>query len=118
SNAFWSAGYPILHNIVDGDPATQDVLAVRALQEPDLMQIYLDTMLECADFALQGASPTDPGWLEAEISREYDQIHAAALEDTAIFSNDEFEQGVVDLLTFARTRSDSVRQQVDAARGR
>ena len=118
SNAFWSADYPILHNILDGDPAKQNVLAVRAMQEPDLMQIYLDTMLECADFALQGASPTDPGWLEAEISREYNQIHAAALEDTAIFTNDEFEQGVVEILTFARTRSDSVRKQVAAARGR
>lgn len=115
SNAFWSPGYPILHNIVDGDPAKQNVLVVRALQEPDLLQIYLDTMLECADFALQGASPTDPGWLEAEITREYSQIHAAALQDTSLYTNDEFEQGVVDLVTFARTRSDLVRQQVAGA---
>src|SRR5262249_44354782 len=32
SNAFWSPDYPILHNIVDGDPAKQNVLAVRAMQ--------------------------------------------------------------------------------------
>jgi spore coat protein CotH len=117
SNAFWSADYPILHNIVDGDPAKQNVLVVRALQEPDLMQIYLDTMLECGNFALQGASPTDPGWLEAEITREYNQVHEAALQDTSLYTNDEFEQGVQDLLTFARTRSDLVRQQVNAVRG-
>src|SRR5215471_12123196 len=117
SNSFWAADYPILHNIVDGPPEKQNLLAVRALQEPDLLQIYLDTMLECADFAVQGATPTDPGWLEAEITREYSQIHAAALEDTTLYTNDEFEQGVLNLLTFARTRSDLVRQQVAAARG-
>jgi len=117
SNSFWSAGYPILHNIVDGPPEKQNLLAVRALQEPDLLQIYLDAMLECADFAVQGATPTDPGWLEAEMTREYSQIHAAALEDTTLYTNDEFEQGVLNLLTFARTRSDLVRQQVAAARG-
>lgn len=116
SNVFWSADYPILHNIADGAPDKQNVLAVRALQEPDLLQIYLDTMLECADFALQGATPTDPGWLEIEITREYNQIHAAALEDTAIYTNDEFEQGVLDMLAFARSRSDLVRQQVAAVR--
>jgi spore coat protein CotH len=116
SNAFWSVDYPILHNIIDGAVEKQNVLVVRAMQEPDLLQIYLDAMLESANFAIQGATPTDPGWLEAEITREYGQIHAAALEDTAIFTNDEFEQGVVDLITFARLRSSSVRQQV-AARG-
>jgi hypothetical protein len=118
SNAFWSADYPILHNIVDGPVEKQNVLAVRAMQEPDLLQLYLDVMLECADFAVQGATSSDPGWLEAEITREYNQIHAAALEDTAIFSNDAFEQAVQDLLTFARMRSDLVRQQVAAVRGR
>jgi CotH protein len=117
SNAFWSVDYPILHNIVDGTVEKQNVLAVRALQEPDLLQIYLDAMLESANFAEQGATASDPGWLEAEMAREYGQIHAAALEDTFIFSNDQFEQGVVDLISFARSRSGSVRQQVAAARG-
>ena len=117
SNAFWAGDYPILHNIVDGAVEKQNVLAVRAMQEPDLFQLYLDTMLECADFALQGATPTDPGWLEAEITREYGQIHAAALEDTSLYTNDQFEQAVLDMIAFARTRSDSVRRQVAAARG-
>jgi spore coat protein CotH len=117
SNAFWSADYPILHNIVDGLPEKQNVLAVRAMQEPDLRQIYLDAMIESANFAMQGATPTDPGWLEAEVTREYNQIHAAALEDTSLYTNDEFEQAVQDMLFFARTRSASVQQQVAAARG-
>jgi spore coat protein CotH len=117
SNAFWSPDYPILHNIVDGAPEKQNVLAVRAMQEPDLLQTYLDTLLESASFALQGATATDPGWLEAEVTREYGQIHAAALEDTSIYTNDQFEQAVQDLLVFARTRSGSVQQQVATARG-
>jgi spore coat protein CotH len=116
SNAFWSPDYPILHNIVDGAPEKLNVLAVRAMQEPDLLQTYLDALLESASFALQGATATDPGWLEAEVTREYGQIHAAALEDTSIYTNDEFEQAVQDLLVFARTRSGSVQQQVATAR--
>jgi hypothetical protein len=81
------------------------------------LQLYLDTMLECATFAQQGATPSDPGWLEAEINREYDQIHAAALADTSIFTNDEFEQAVLDMKSFAQLRSSAVQQQVAAARG-
>src|SRR5262245_19088444 len=116
SNAFWSVGYPILHNIVDGPVEKQNLLAVRALQEPDLLQLYLDTMLDCAAFALQGATQSDPGWLEAEITREYNQIHTAALEDISLYSNDEFEQAVLDMMSFARVRSDSVQQQIASLR--
>jgi len=116
SNAFWSVDYPILHNIVDGPVEKQNLLAVRALQEPDLLQLYLDTMRECAAFALQGATPSDPGWLEAEIAREYNQIHTAALEDTSLYTNDEFEQAVLDMMSFARLRSDSVQQQIASLR--
>jgi spore coat protein CotH len=115
SNAFWSADYPILHNIVDGPDDKRNVLAARALQEPDLLKLYLDTMLECATFALQGATPSDPGWLEAEINREYDQIHTAALADTSLYTNDEFEQAVLDMKSFAQLRSSAVQQQVAAA---
>jgi len=117
SNAFWALDYPIFHNIVDGPEDHRNLLAVRALQEPDLLQLYLDTMLECAAFALQGATPDAPGWLEAEINREYDQIHAAALADTSIFSNDEFEQAILFMRSFAQTRSGNVQQQVAVARG-
>ena len=70
-----------------------------------------------ATFALQGATPSDPGWLEAEINREYDQIHAAALADTSIFTNAEFEQAILFMRSFAQTRSGSVQHQVAAARG-
>jgi spore coat protein CotH len=116
SNAFFDVNFSIFRNIVDGPEDGRSLLAVRALQESDLLQLYLDTMLECGNFALQGAAPDQPGWLEAEINREYDQIHAAALEDTFIFTNADFEQAIVDLQNFARTRSAIVAAQVAAAR--
>jgi len=117
SNAFWDVNYSIVRNIVDGPEDHRNLLVLRAFQEPDLLQLYFDTLLESAAFAMQGATPDQPGWLEAEVSREYDQIHAAALEDTILYTNDEFEQAVSDLLTFARNRSAVVAAQVAAARG-
>jgi len=116
SNAFFDVNFSIFRNIVDGAEDHRNLLAVRALQEPDLLQLYLDTMLECGNFAVQGAAPDQPGWLETEINREYDQIHAAALEDTFVFTNADFEQAIVDLQNFARTRSAIVAAQVAAAR--
>ena len=46
----------------------------------------------------------------------YHQIHAAALEDAFIFSNAEFEQAALELMSFARDRSGVVRRQVANAR--
>jgi hypothetical protein len=117
SNAFWDVNFSIFHNIVDGPEDHRNLLVVRALQEPDLFQIYLDTMLDCAAFALQGAAPDQAGWLEVEVNREYDQIHAAALADTSLYTNAEFEQAILDLKYFAQNRSGIVQTQVAAARG-
>jgi len=47
------------------------------------------------------------------VSTQYDRIHSAARSDTLKpFSNDQFEASIEDLETFARNRSDSVRQMV------
>jgi spore coat protein CotH len=123
SNTFWeNANYSIFRNIEFGPVEKRNRLVLRAFQEPDLRQLYLDTLLECAASAAEGATPeigstpAQPGWLEQEIIREYDQIRAAALADTLIFSNSQFEAGIEDVKAFARGRSDSVRQQVAAAR--
>jgi hypothetical protein len=97
-------------------------LVLRALQEPDLRQLYLDTLLECAASAEEGSAaatvttPAQPGWLEREIGREYEQIRAAALEDQLIFTYEQFETGIEDVKAFARARSDAVRLQVAAHR--
>jgi spore coat protein CotH len=121
SNTFWSTDYPVFHNIADGPVERRNLLVLRAFQEPDLLDIYLRTLLEAADSAssLAGASPDDPpfdqGWLEREVNREYDQIHDAALADTILFNNDDFELAAADLEVFARDRSGAVRAQVAPA---
>jgi hypothetical protein len=83
-------------------------------------------LLECANRAIElgdtgvPANLSDPaqlGWLEAEIAREYDQIHlAVALDTTKISSNGEFEKAASDIRNFARQRSDAVRAQIAADR--
>jgi hypothetical protein len=116
SQSFYDVFFSIFRNIRNGPEETRNVLAVRALQEPDLLQQYLDTMIEAGDFAVLGAAPDQPGFLEAEVGRVYDQIHAAAVEDTFIFTAEEFEQAVLDLRAFARDRSGFVSAQVANAR--
>ena len=59
-----------------------------------------------------------PGWLEVELQREYLQIRAAALADTLIFTNAQFEQAIADLKVFAAGRSDAVKAQVAIYRAR
>jgi len=120
SETFWDApspDYDIFRNVVNGPEDHRSLLVLRAFQEPDLLALYFDTLLECAAFADQGATSEQPGWLETEVNREYSQIRAAALDDTILVSNDQFEQAVVDLRAFARGRAASIRAQVAAARG-
>jgi spore coat protein CotH len=116
SNAFWDANFSVFRNIVDGPEDHRNRLVLRAFQEADLYQLYLDTLLECAN----SADAIDPGtsqpWLQAEVQREYQQIRQAALEDTLVFTNAEFEAAIVDLMNFARDRGAVVRAQVAAAR--
>jgi spore coat protein CotH len=114
SNSFFDVFFSIFRNIRNGPEDHRNVLAVRALQEADLFQQYLDVMSECADIAVAGASPDTMGYLEGEVDRIYQQIHAAAVEDTFIFTVDQFEQANLDLRAFARDRSGIVRAQVAA----
>jgi hypothetical protein len=109
-NTFWATDYSIFRNITDGPVEKRNRLVIRALQEPDLRTLYLDTLLEAAASAAEG------GYLEGEVDRIYNQIRAAALADTLIFTNAEFEAGVLDLRTFARDRGANIGAQVAAAR--
>jgi hypothetical protein len=124
SNTFWEAPSPnyfILRNVEDGPLDHRNRLVQRALKYPDLWTLYLDTLAECADSAAAGATTgvnPQPGWLEAEVQREYLQIRNAALADTLIFTNAQFEQAIVDLKAFANGRSDAVKAQVAAYRAR
>jgi hypothetical protein len=126
SNTFWQSDYSIFRNIDDGPLSHQNRLATRALADPELRALYLDTILKCADSILADPSLTPasgvvltpapagaPGWLEVEINRQYAQIHAAGLEDPVKpYTNAEFEDSIAGLIEFARARSEFVRQQV------
>ena len=102
SNTFWEAPSPnyfILRNVEDGPVDHRNRLVQRALKYPDLWALFLDTLEECANSASAGATTganPQPGWLAAEIQREYLQIRDAALADTLI----------------SRTRSSSRRSRI------
>ena len=124
SNTFWDAPSPdyfILRNVEVGPDDHRNRLVQRALKYPDLWTLYLDTLVECANSAAAGATTganPQPGWLEAEVQREYLQIRDAALADTLIFTNAQFEQAIVDLKAFVKGRSEAVKTQVAFYRAR
>ena len=114
SNAFWAIDWNIFHNF------TTNVLTRRALAvAPDLIALYKDTLRQAVNIA-GGIG----GWLEQEITKEYQQIRQAAYEDTRKLcdqgatgylhpcSNDEFDAEVVYMLRFARERAGNVQTQL------
>ena len=99
-------GASIWRNVDDVSSSSRNALMVRAMREPALRAVFLDTLLLCADLA--GA-----GWLEGEVSRAANQIREAVRQDVAApHAVDEFEAEVERLLEFARHRSDIVREDV------
>ena len=126
SNTFWeSPFYSIFRNIEDGPEAKRNQLVLRALRDTELRELYLNTLLEAADFALSTPEAGQPAtlptikWLEAEVEKEYQQIRVAdGLDTVKTHSNGQFESGVEALRNFARLRSEQVRLQVAADRAR
>ena len=91
-----------------------DVLIRRAMQVPELRQIYFDALLECATFAEE---PDADGrfWLEREVERETSQIASAVAEDPVYPSTfDAFQDVVASLIEFTHVRPGFVRAQVAA----
>jgi len=105
-------GRSVFRGITDVPEEQQNRLLKRALAYPDLYNLYLDTLLETA----QSIGPTvagEPGWLETEVAREYEQIRDAALADpVAPFTIDEFEGAVDGLRLFAHWRSSYVVDEI------
>lgn len=111
--------YPVFHNISDVPSRLQNRLMTRALGYPDLYDLYLDALLECARSIEEPDTSDARGWLEREIQREYRQIRDAALTDPVKpFTNDEFNRAIIALLVFARNRPDFIRSEVERARAR
>ena len=128
SNTFWeTVSYSILRNIEDGADNKRNKLVVRALKDTDLRELWLSTILECADSIMQPASAataTTPAsttpWLLSEVTRMSDQIRAATYADPSreVYTNADFDTSVAFLKSWAQTRSDNVRAQVAADRAR
>jgi spore coat protein CotH len=117
SHAFSHVDYGIFHNLTDVPLESRNRLMARALTYPDLYDRYLDALLECAAIAEERQGETGPGWLSREIDRVHEQIREAALADSfKPFTNEQFEQAVSDLRTFARYRAASVLRQVNDVR--
>ena len=111
SEAFKSAAtHPVWYNILDVPSWLRNRLMDRVIAFLEFRNLYLDTLLETA----QSASS---GWLEAEISRAYQQIHQAAIDDPfKPFTNEQFEQDVQALIEFARARPAFVIADVQRSR--
>ena len=121
-NTFLAADFPIMRGV------NENVLARRTLNVQQYRNRFLDTLLEAADSADEPESSDDedkekdkdasgPGWLEREITRQYNQIRTLARSDSfKPFSNADFEEAYEKLLEFARNRSAYVRTEVDNAR--
>ncbi len=127
-NTFVSPELWIFHNV------NENVLARRTLNIEEYRNRFLDTLLEAAQSADEpeqteeseesddgdSAEASDgPGWLEREVTRQYNQIRTFARSDTfKPYSNNEFEEAYQRLLEFARSRSGYVREKVNEVRPR
>ena len=110
----------VWRNVDDVPPSSRNALMVRAMQQPALRGVFLDTLLWCAQIAdaselsetaASGAAAT--GWLEREVRRAADQVREAVREDRAApFAFDEFEAEVQRLIDFAHDRGTIVREDV------
>jgi spore coat protein CotH len=90
-----------------------NVLARRAMADPQLRQIFLDALTATATMAAAPASDDPRGWLEREVDRQSRQIAAAVPEDPVFpFSVDGFRADVDFLLRFAEARPAIVASQV------
>ena len=125
-NTFHSVDFSIMRGV------NENVLARRTLNVRDYRDAYLETLMNAADSADEPEMEEDedgkqkpknedggPGWLEREITRQYDQIRTFARSDSfKPNSNNEFEDAYEQLLEFARNRAAFVRDEVNAARNR
>ncbi|PYR00941.1 MAG: hypothetical protein DMF96_01780 [Acidobacteria bacterium] len=100
SNTFWeSPAYSIFRNIDDGPESRRNRLVLRAFQFTELRELYLNTLLECADSILQapvGAPASGVGWLESEVTRVADQIREANYADPSreAYTNADWDESI------------------------
>jgi spore coat protein CotH len=92
-----------------------NVLTRRALQVPELKQVFDDALAQCAAIAQAPGSDDPRGWLEREVEREAAQVAPAVAGDPVFpVPYDEFQSQVDFLLRFARLRSPFVTCELTA----
>ena len=107
--SFWTVDHPVTYHI------EANVLARRALMVPDLAQLYVDTLVECAAVASEPAAD-GRGWLEHEIDRVYRQIEAGVAADPGLpVTADDVAREVEALRSFARARPARVLREITAS---
>ena len=91
----------------------ENVLMRRAMAVLSLTQIYYDALIEAADLfdsVDAAAAEPSPGWLERETTRLLDLVRPAMYADQVKpYTNDEFEAGAAEVVTFAQFRGEVVR---------
>ena len=104
-STFAFSDFPVFRN------AEQNVLFRRAIAYRDLFQLYLQVLEQCA----LAAAADD--WLEGEITRAAALVAPHVRADARKpFSNDEFDQAVIQLQQFARERPSFVLREVQRIR--
>jgi hypothetical protein len=91
----------------------ENVLMRRAMAVPELKQAYYDALMEAAslfDLRIPSAGEPGPGWLESEATRLLGLIRPAMYADQVKqYTNDEFDAGAAEVVTFAQLRGEVVR---------
>jgi hypothetical protein len=106
-NTFGGVDYPVdvYHD--------KHVLMRRAMQVPELRQLFVETLRRVAEVTEARDSADGATWLEREINRRLDLMAERMRADLAKpFSDDEVASAVAFNLTFARERGDDVRNQI------
>jgi len=106
-NAFHALDYPILEG------HDQNVLMRLAMRVPELRAAYFEALLAAAESAAEPVAPSGLGWLDLEIQQHGGLIAETMLADPVKpFTNEEFESGMNELRTFARSRASFVKCEV------
>jgi spore coat protein CotH len=91
----------------------ENVLMRRAMAVPSLKQIYYDALMEAAtlfDSVDAASAEPSPGWLEREATRLLDLVRPAMYADQVKqYTNEEFDAGAAEVVTFAQLRGEVVR---------
>ncbi len=117
SEAFTHPQFSIFQHIRGVPPDRANQLMARAIAQPDLLTLYLDTMLECVRVFTEPAAGDPRTWMEREIDREDAQIREATFTDPVKpFTNGEYDAELFRLREFAQRRGGFITQEVNAAR--